>query len=84
VIQKIRVVNDCRKVDRIGQQVRVEKRNESEPLMTHRKLEPLSEPRGLRSCGISWERGLLIDPATAGVEAASARLTGFYYGTREL
>jgi hypothetical protein len=31
VVQKIMVVSDCRKVDRRGRQVRVQKRNESEP-----------------------------------------------------
>ena len=31
MIQKVMVVNDCRKVSRLGWQVRVEKRSESEP-----------------------------------------------------
>ena len=37
-IQKVVVVNDCVKADRKGLQVRVEKRNASEPSKTHRKV----------------------------------------------
>jgi hypothetical protein len=38
--------------------------------MTHRNSKPLSEPQAFSTCGKSWKRDLLIDPAATGVKAA--------------
>jgi hypothetical protein len=46
VIQKVMVVNDCRKVSRLGWQVRVEKRSESEPSEDASKTRKRCQNRG--------------------------------------
>jgi hypothetical protein len=77
------VVNDCRKVGRIGQQVRVEKRNESEP------SEDASKPlAAVRTAGVLLLReelgersaDRLSDSRCIGGLISTYRL---YYGTRE-
>jgi len=64
--------------------VRVEEVNVSEPTDDASKILRRCRNRGVQcTCGISWERDLLIDPAAAGVKAARPQFR-LFYGTREV
>jgi hypothetical protein len=83
VVQKVMVVNDCRKVGRTGRQVGVEKRNESEPSEDASKhLAAAKTAGGLFSRDELGERSAYRPSGSRCIGGLSSTHR-LYYGTRE-